>query len=249
MRILACLSAVVCLTSCSGSGPEPAPAASPLAAVDPATLGTITGRVMLDGTPPVAQIVSFDADPKCASLASGEQRTEYLLLDPDQSVRNVFVYVKEGLPPGLYPVPSAPAVLDQRQCRYVPRVIGVQVGQQIAIRNSDPLLHNVRADGAVNAPFDFGTPIQGMEIKRTFATREIMVPFKCNVHPWMHAYVGVLEHPFFSVTGEGGRFTLPRLPAGSYTVEIWHERLGTQTREVTVAAGATADVSFTLQVS
>ena len=117
-------------------------------------------------------------------------------------------------------------VLDQQKCRYVPRVLGVQVGQALTIRNSDSLLHNVRAEAQINQPFDVGTPIQGMEIKRTFSTREVMVPFKCNVHAWMNAYVGVLEHPFFAVSDDSGRFSIPHLPPGTYTIEVWHETAG-----------------------
>jgi plastocyanin len=218
--------------------------------VDPATVGTVTGQVLFEGTPPPADVIRLDADPKCVSLAAGEERrTEYISLGQRNSVQNVFVYVKEGLPARLYPVPSASVVLDQQQCRYTPRVLGVQVGQQLTIRNSDPLLHNVRAEAQINEPFDVGTPIQGMEIKRTFATREVMVPFKCNVHQWMNAYVGVLEHPFFAVTDGSGRFRIPELPPGTYTIEIWHERLGTQTQQVTVAAKDTKDLTFTYKVS
>jgi hypothetical protein len=125
----------------------------------------------------------------------------------------------------------------------------VQVGQQLTIRNSDPLLHNVRAESAINEPFDIGTPVQGVEVKRTFVTREVMVPFKCNVHAWMQAYVGVLEHPYFAVSDGSGRFSLPPLPAGTYTIETWHERFGTQTRQVTVAASDTTDLTFTYKAS
>jgi hypothetical protein len=242
--ITACL-----VAACSNAPSEPASAAAP-PAVDPAKVGTVTGRVVLDGTPPPAEVVRLDADPKCVTLAAGEERrTEYYVLGPDNSVQNVFVYVKEGLAPGLYPTPSTPVVLDQQKCRYVPRVLGAQVGQQFVIRNSDPLLHNVRAEPQTNQPFDVGTPIQGMEVKRTFATREVMVPFKCNVHAWMNAYVGVLEHPFFAVTDGNGRFSIQHLPPGTYTLEIWHERLGTQTQQVTVAASDTKDLTFTYKVS
>ena len=164
-------------------------------------------------------------------------------------LQNVFIYVKEGLPPRLYPVPSTPVVLDQQKCRYVPRVVGLQAGQSLTIRNSDPLLHNVRAEALINQPFDLGTPIQGMEVTRTFSTREVMVPFNCNVHAWMNAYVGVVEHPHFAVTDENGRFSIPQLPAGTLTLEIWHERLGTQTQQVTVAPKDTKEVAFTYKLS
>jgi plastocyanin len=249
VKFLAFLIAASCAAACSSAPSEPASAAS-APVVDPAKVATVTGQVVLEGTPPPSELIRLDGDPKCITLVAGKERhTEYFVIGQGNVVQNVFVYVKDGLPPGLYPVPSFPVVLDQQKCRYVPRVLGVQVGQQIVIRNSDPLLHNVRSEGQINEPFDFGTPIQGMEVKRTFATREVMVPVKCNVHAWMNAYIGVLEHPFFSVTDSSGRFSIPHLPPGTYTVEIWHERLGTQTQQVTVAATDTKDLTFTYKVS
>lgn len=244
---------VVLLTAASlvaCSSPAPAPTAAPAPVVDPATAGTVTGQVVLEGTPPASGIIRLDADPKCLALAAGEERrTETIALGAGNAVQNVFVYVRDGLAPRLYPIPATPVVLDQQKCRYVPRVLGVQVGQQLAIRNSDPLLHNVRAEAQVNEPFDMGTPLQGIEIKRTFATREVMVPFKCNVHAWMHAYVGVVEHPYFAVTDASGRFSIPPLPPGTYTIEIWHEQLGVQTQQVTVAAKDVRTLAFTYKVS
>lgn len=238
------------LAACSSSEPSPAASRPGPADVDPATVGTLSGRIVVDGTVPPPETIRLDGDPKCAAMAEGGTRpAEHVALGDGNALQNVFVYVKDGLPGRMYPVPSAPVVLDQQGCRYVPRVLGVQVGQQLTIRNSDALLHNVRAEGAVNEPFDVGTPIQGMEVTRTFATREVMVPFKCNVHAWMHAYVGVLEHPFFAVSDSTGRFTIPQLPAGTYTIEIWHERFGTQTQQVTVAATATEDMTFSYKVS
>jgi plastocyanin len=237
------------LAACGETADAPA-ASAPAAPIDPATVGTLTGQVLLEGTPPPAEVIRLDGDPKCVSLAQGEEyRTEDIVLGDGNSLRNAFVYVKDGLPPRLYPVPSAPVVLDQEKCRYVPRVLGVQVGQQLTIRNSDPLMHNVRAEGVVNQPFDLSTPIQKMEVSRTFATREVMVPFKCNIHSWMNAYVGVLEHPFFAVSDASGRFSIPNLPPGTYTVEVWHEKLGTRTQQVTVAARQTQNATFTYKVS
>jgi plastocyanin len=241
--------AALALAACSNSSSNPEPAA-PVTAVDPATAGTITGKIVLDGTVPPGEIIRLDGDPKCVALASGEERrVESVVMGEGNTLQNVFVYVKDGLPRRLYQVPSEPVVLDQQKCRYVPRVLGVQVGQQLTVRNSDPLLHNVRAEGAINEPFDVGTPIQGMEVKRTFATREVMVPVKCNVHAWMNAYIGVVEHPFFAVTDGSGRFSIPQLPAGTYTIEIWHERFGPQTQQVTVVAKETKDLTFTYKAS
>ena len=215
--------------------------------VDPATL---TGQVVVDGTVPPSEIIRLDGDPKCAALAAGEERrAEYVVVGSGNTLQNAFVYVKDGLPPATYPVPSQPVVLDQQKCRYVPRVLGVQVGQQLTVRNSDPLLHNVRAEGAINEPFDVGTPVQNMEVPRSFATREVMVPVKCNVHSWMNAYIGVLEHPFFAVSDTNGRFSISQLPPGTYTIEVWHERFGTQTQQVTVAANDAKDLTFRYKAS
>ena len=248
MKFAIALTITLLVVACSNTPDEPPATAAP--AVDPGSVGTVTGKIVLDGTVPAAEVIRLDGDPKCVALAAGEERrTEYVVLGDGNTVQNVFVYVKEGLPNRMYPVPSQPVVLDQQKCRYVPRVIGVQVGQQLTIKNSDPLLHNVRAEGAINEPFDVGTPVQGMEVKRTFVTREVMVPFKCNVHSWMNAYVGVLEHPYFAVSDSTGRFSLPQLPPGTYTIEIWHERFGSQTQQVTVAAKEAKDLTFTFKAS
>lgn len=248
MKLATALAAALLLAACTNP-PDPA-ATTNQAGVDPATVGAVTGTVMVEGTVPPAEVIRLDADPKCLALAEGEERrAESIVVGDDNTLQNVFVYVKDGLPGRLYPIPSETVVLDQQKCRYVPRVLGIQVGQALTIRNSDPLLHNVRSEGAINEPFDIGTPVQGVEVKRTFVTREVMVPFKCNVHAWMNAYVGVLEHPFFAVSDGKGRFSLQQLPPGTYTIEVWHERFGTQTQEVTVAAQDTKDLTFIFKAS
>jgi hypothetical protein len=235
--------------ACSNSSSRPAENGN-VPPVNPDSLGRVTGSIVVDGDVPPAGMIRLEGDPKCVTLAGANQRpAEYVVVGNGNALQNVFVYVKDGLTSRMYPVPQEPVVLDQQQCRYVPRVFGIQVGQQLIIKNSDPLLHNVRSEAAINEPFDVGTPVQGMEVKRTFVTREVMVPFKCNVHAWMNAYAGVLEHPFFAVSDADGRFSLPALPAGSYTIEIWHERFGTQTQQVTVAAKDTQDLTFTYKAS
>lgn len=249
MKFLTSVVALLALAACSGpSSTSSTPSAASDA--DRATSGILTGSVVLDGTVPAAAIVRLDADPKCLALAAGEaRRTEHVVMGSGNTLQNVFVYVKDGLPAAMYPVPAQPVVLDQQKCRYVPRVLGIQVGQQLTIRNSDPLLHNVRAESTINEPFDVGTPIQNMEVHRTFATREVMVPVKCNVHGWMNAFIGVLEHPYFAVTDANGRFSIPQLPPGTYTIEVWHDQFGAQHQQVTVAPQATTDLTFTYKAS
>ena len=188
----------------------------------------------------------LDGDPKCVTEnGAAERAAESLVLGQNRALQNVFVYVKDGLGAYGFPVPTEPVVLDQDKCRYSPRVLGIRVGQPLSIHNSDPLLHNIRASGTINQGFNMSTPIEGMKFERTFATKEVMVPFKCDVHAWMQAYVGVLDHPYFGTTTPEGTVVLSNVPAGTYTIEAWHETLGTRTQQVTVAAKEAKDVAFT----
>jgi hypothetical protein len=126
-------------------------------------------------------------------------------------------------------------------------VLGVRAGQPISIGNSDGTMHNVHALAAVNGDFNFGQPIKGQTNERTFSKPEIMVTFKCDVHSWMNAYVGVVNHPYFAVSEKGGGFELRNVPAGTYTIEAWHEKLGTQTRSVTIGEKESTQISFTFK--
>ena len=214
--------------------------------MDPATAGSITATVNFDGAPPPVEMVRLDADGKCVTAnGAAERPAESIVLGDGKALQNVFVYVKDGLGTFAFPLPTEPVVLDQEKCRYTPRVLGVRVGQPLTVRNSDPLLHNVRSDGKINTPFNMGEPLQGVSFNRTFTTSEVMVPFKCDVHAWMNAWVGVLDHPFFGTTGANGQVLLKGLPPGTYTIEAWHEKLGTKTESVTIAAKETRDVRFT----
>lgn len=231
--------------ACGGSS-APAPAAPVGPPVDPATAGTITATVKFEGAVPPAKMMRLDGDPKCVTENGASERAdESLVVGRNQALQNVFVYVKDGLGAFGFPVPTELVVLDQDQCRYSPRVLGVRVGQPLSIHNSDPLLHNIRANGTINQGFNMSTPIEGMSFERTFATKEIMVPFKCDVHAWMQAYVGVLDHPYFGTTSPEGTVVLANLPPGTYTLEAWHETLGTRTEQVTVGAKEAKDVAFT----
>ena len=234
--------------ACGGGSEAPAEApAEPAApAFDPATAGNVTGSIMLEGEAPAAETIRMNSDPVCAKQATNTE-TEYYVVGDGGGLGNVFVYVKSGLQ-GSFPPASDTLILDQQGCRYTPHVFGIQVGQTLQIVNSDPTLHNIHATPANNPEFNTGQPIQGMTFDRTFDNVEVMVPFKCDVHGWMNAYVGVLDHPFFAVSGNDGAFDISGLPPGTYEIEAWHEELGTQTESVTVAEGGTADVSFTFSV-
>jgi plastocyanin len=242
---------ILTAAACGGSdGPAESamPAADAPPAFDPATAGSVMGTITLEGTAPAAETIRMNSDPACAELAT-DTETEYYVVGDSGGLGNVFVYVKEGLEGRNFPVPDEPAMIDQQGCRYTPHVFGMRVGQTLNIRNSDDTLHNIHATPAANAEFNMGQPIQGMEFDRTFEEAEVMVPFKCDVHSWMNAYVGVLDHPYFAVTGNDGSFDISELPPGDYVVEAWHEELGTQTQNVTVGEGGTAEVSFTFTVS
>jgi len=237
------LSAVVLLVACGGGGSDEAsaPAATehetaPVA-VAAAGSGSITGLVSYTGEDTDTEI-NMDADPQCSSMHEGDVSTEMIVADGG-NLANVFVYVKEGIS-GSHPAPAEAVVLDQNGCTYVPHISGVQVGQKLIIRNSDSTLHNVHALPENNAEFNQGQPFQNMELEKSFDTAEVMVRFKCDVHPWMGAYIGVVDHPYFAVTGADGSFTIEGLPAGDYVVEAWHESLGVKTTNVTVADGAVA---------
>jgi plastocyanin len=205
--------------------------------------GSLSGAVQFTGTASPPATLAMAADPYCAGQNPEGAKTETLVINSNSTVRNVFVYIKSDVP-GNYPTPKEPILIDQAGCRYAPHVLGVQVGQPITILNSDATLHNVHALPTASKEFNLGMPIKGMKLTKSFAKPEVMVRMKCDVHPWMSAYVGVLPHPFFSVTDETGNFKIDGLPAGRYTVEAWHETLGTRSQKIDIAPDQDKSVSF-----
>jgi plastocyanin len=214
-----------------------------------AAASSVTGTVTFTGKPPALKPLAMDADPVCAKKHSGPVPAEMLVLGSGNSMANILVWVSKGLPAGkAWPAPKTPVVLDQRGCMYIPHVMGIMVGQPYRILNSDGVLHNIHTLPKVNASFNKGMPATLKEASTVFEKPEAVFHVKCDVHPWMSAYVGVFAHPFFSVTGADGKFTIPGLDAGTYEITAWHERLGTQTASVTVAASGakTQDFKFGL---
>jgi len=178
----------------------------------------------------------------------GAATTPVFVVSDDSGLENVFVYVKDGLGNLKFPVPPSPVVLDQKGCSYTPRVFGIQVGQSLDIVNSDETLHNIHALPMANREFNRGQALQGMKYTTTFTAPEVMLPFKCDVHKWMNAWVGVLEHPFYATSGKAGAFALAGLPPGTYTIEAWHEKLGKQTQQVTLGPKESKKISFVFKV-
>jgi plastocyanin len=242
------LAAVV--AGCSGPATPPqgeAPPATAEPAPEPITgpVGSVVGKITYEGQAARPRVIRMSSDPLC--MTEGEALSEVLLVGPGNGLQNAFVYVKDGLGNRRFPVPTTPVVINQQGCRYRPHVIGIQVGQPLELRNGDPTLHNVHAIPKINREFNFGQPLKGMTSSRSFEQAEVMVPFKCDVHGWMNAYAGVLTHPFFAVSAADGSFEIEGLPPGSYTLEVWHEQLGTQTMDVTVSGDASATANFVMK--
>ena len=202
----------------------------------------ISGKVVLNGKAPAQAKIDMSADPTCKAQHSETVREESVIQNADGTLQNVFVYVKSGA--GNYSAPTTPVVLEQKGCMYHPHVLGVQVGQPLEILNSDPTLHNVHCMAVVNDAFNMGQPTQGMKSEKTFSKPEIMVKTKCDVHGWMNCYIGVVNNPFFGTTGPDGTFKIAELPAGTYTLEAWHEKYGTSDQTVTIKDGETQTVNF-----
>ena len=214
-------------------------------AAGPTGNAAVSGVIHFTGTAPANPKIDMSQESVCAGKYTTPP-TDPQFVVADGKLGNVFVYVKSGLPAGAtYPAPSTPVEIDQSGCLYHPRVFGVQVDQDIVIKNDDALLHNIKAVPKTNRGFNISQPSAGMTSKRKFSSPEVMVPLECNVHGWMHAWVGVVPHPFFSTSGADGSFSIKNLPAGTYTIEAWHEKLGTQTQTVTVGAGETKTADFT----
>ena len=245
--VFAPLALTLLLAACSPKAPE-APEAP---AGPPGRLGTavVSGRVTLAGVPPANEKVAMTTDPFCAGHNPGETELPAYAVGADGALANVLLRVTEGVT-GRYPAPAEARQLDQKGCAFSPRVLALMSGQPLDIVSSDATLHNVHAAAKENEAFNLGMPAPGTRYTRTFEKTEI-VPFKCDVHPWMRAWVAVVPHPFFAVTGPDGRYEIKGLPAGTYTVEAWHEKLPAQAFTVTVTDGEAAshDVAFTTSAS
>jgi hypothetical protein len=236
-------------TNEAGPANETATAGTPYTAGS----GSVTGTISFTGAAPAPKKIDSSADPACGQ-ANPNLSTEDTVVK-DGKLANVFVYVKDGttadgkkITDFSYATPSSAAKLDQKGCHYVPHVLGLQTNQKLTITNSDPTQHNIHPTPASNPEWNQTQPNGAAPIEKTFARAEVLIPVKCNQHPWMKSYIGVLKHPFFAVSGEDGAYTIQGLQPGTYTIAAWHEKGGAKgtekTMQVTVPASGAGKADF-----
>ena len=228
-------------TSSPTSESKPAPASAP---IDPATAASVSGSVKLEGTAPKPAKIDMSQDAAC----KGTNQSENIVADGGK-LANVFVYVKQGLGDRTFDVPKESVTINQEGCRYRPHVLGVMTGQNVEIKNDDPTTHNIHPTPKDNREWNESQPPKAAPIEKTFAREEILLPVKCNQHPWMKMYVNVVKSPFFAVTGEDGKYEIKGLPPGDYTLAFVQEKLGTTEQKITLAPkdSKTVDASFKVQ--
>ncbi len=217
------------------SGPRATP-------IDPATTATITGTINFDGTPPKAKAIDMSNDPGC----KGQLTSEQVVVD-DGHLANVLVYVKDGLGDRNFDPPQRSVTIKQEGCRYVPHMVAVMTGQPVRFEDADSTLHNIHPMPKQNSEWNQSQMPNSGPLDKSFNTAEMMIPIKCNQHPWMHMYLSVIGNPFFAVTGKDGKFTLQGLPPGTYTIAAVQEKYGEKTQTVTVGAKDDKSISFSYQ--
>jgi len=204
---------------------------------------TVRGTVKFQGMVPKAKMINMAADPGCAKQHPSPAFAEDLQTDSKGDLQNVVVFISEGLGDRAFDPPSQPAEMKQKGCMYEPHVLAMQANQPVEVTNDDPTMHNIHPLPANNREWNKAeTP--GSRIEESFSRPEIAIPVKCNVHPWMRGYVAVFKHPYFAVTGKDGGFALNNLPPGTYTIQAWHEKLGTTTQTITIGANETKAIDF-----
>lgn len=247
MKHLIVLGPLVFLAAC-GSGSQPVTQTEsvlPTAHIDEATAGTISGRVLFTGNAPAMPDIDMSSNPQCERQHKKPQKAETVIVNPNKTLRNVFVWIEDGLPKARWTPPAESAKLDQNGCVYEPHVLGIMEGQQLEILNSDPVNHDVHAECKVNAAWNESQPPRAEHKYKVFDAEEVLFPVTCNVHPWMRSYIGVSPHPFFAVTAGDGTFALKGVPPGTYTIEAVHEKFGRKEGKVTLAPSGMATIDFT----
>jgi plastocyanin len=243
------------IVGCGGSKKEETPAAAPAAAssatktVDQATAGSVTGSVTLDGKAPAAKPINMSAEPYCQKAHSTPVVPPEVVVGDKGALANVVVFVKDSLGDYVFKTPTDTVVLNQQGCMYDPHVIALMAGETLSVKNSDQTTHNIHPMPKDNRDWNKSQAPGAPPIDDSFARAELAIPVKCNVHPWMKSYIFVFKHPYYAVTGKDGKFELKGLPPGTYTIEAWQEKFGTQDQTVTIGAKESKPVTFTFKAA
>ena len=245
---VAAIVVALAIAGCGGDGAQPNVSQRTATPLDIETTGAIRGEVTFTGTPPPMRELPVKSFPGCAPSGSDPVLSGDTLV-ANGRVQNAFVYIKGGLGARVFAVPATPVEIDQQGCIYVPRVVGAQVGQPILYKNSDAVLHNVHGTPTQATSWNMSLANKGMSRSIQLDQAEVMIPVRCDVHPWMQSYIGIVDHPYFAVTGPDGRFELKQVPPGEYTVGVWHEKFGTREASATVTAQGTATLAFNLSAA
>jgi plastocyanin len=252
-HLLALSCVVATLSGCSGTQKKE-PAATPTQAVTPSyfkvdatTAGTLTGKIKFTGRKPARRLIDMSEDPACVEAHHGKAYDESVAVNPNGTLANVFIYLKSGLEGKKFAVPATPVVIDQNGCWFHPRVMGIQTGQTLRVTNSDPVTHNIHPLAQINREWNHSQGQGDAPLARRFIKPEVMIRVKCNIHSWMRAFIGVVEHPYFAVTGPEGNFEIRNIPPGDYVVQAWQETLGTQEQKITVLPSGKVETNFTFK--
>jgi len=246
LGLLLALALPLGITGCSKKdSDESAEPPAPTAVVDPSTAGTISGTVRLDGEPPKFKPIDMSAEAACVQANPSAVVPQIVVTGAHGALANAVVYVKSGLGSYRFDTPSTPVVLDQKGCMYDPRILAVMTRQPFEVHNEDQTIHNVHAMPRVNRAWNKSEPVGDPPIEANFTKPELAIPIACNIHPWMRAYMFVFAHPYFAITPKTGEFTLTGIPPGTYVIEAWQERFGTQDETITLGPKETKSISFT----
>ena len=240
-----CVAAIGLAIGCSKPSTETAQKTpEPTLTVDPATAGSITGTVKLEGEPPKFKALNMSAEPTCVKDNPEPVYPPIVVTGVKGALADVVVYVKGNMGEYKFDTPTTPAVLDQKNCMYVPHVLALMVNQDFHVINSDATLHNIHPVPRDNHVWNQSQPAGAPPIDRSFPNPELAIPVNCNVHPWMRGYLFVFRHPFFDVTKKDGKFSLDGLPPGNYTIETWQEHYGIQDQVVTLGPKESKSIAF-----
>jgi plastocyanin len=248
---LCCAAALLVGCSAKEKTVQPSPAKAEPAPVyfkiDPQTAGTVTGQILFKGRRPAPKAIDMSEEPACVEAHHGKAYDESLVVGRKGGLANAFIYIKSGLEGKAFEVPADPVTIDQKGCWFHPRVLGIQTGQVLKVVNSDPVTHNIHPMAQINREWNHSQGAGDPPLARKFFKPEIMIRVKCNIHSWMHAFIGVVDNPYFAVSNDDGTFTIKNLPPGTYTLGVWTETLGMQERQLTVAPHGDTEANFTFK--